>query len=78
MNTAHVPAVESTRTPKDLHTDSAKTPHPLLWVSGAFAIALIVYAVAEIAGVLPPSDVSSTEVEPAVVSPFSQVTPNAK
>ena len=72
MNTVHFPASGSTSIPKGVRTRSAKTPHPLLWVSGAFAIAISVFAVALIAGNLLPSDLTAVEIEPAVIDPFNQ------
>ena len=78
MSTFRFPSIGSTPMPKGLRTRSAKTPHPLLWVSCAFAIAVIVFAIALIAGRLLPIDAMAVEIEPAVVDPFLQQKLDAK
>lgn len=82
MNTVHFPASGSTSMPRRLRTRSAKTPHPLLWVSGAFAIAILVFTVALIAGKLLTRDAIAVEIaveiEPAVIDPFHQHKLDAK
>ena len=72
MKTFRFPSIGSLPMPEGLHTRFRKTPHPLLWVSGALAIATIVFAVALIAGTLMPSDMIAIEIEPAVIDPFAQ------
>lgn len=78
MNTVHLPAFGSISMPKGWRTRPAKTPHPLLWVSGAVAIAVIVFAVTLIAGKLLQSDVIAVEIEPAVIDLFYQQKLDAK
>ena len=78
MNTAYFPVSGSTSVPQGLRTRFAKTPHPLLWVSGAIAIAIIVFTVALIAGKLLTSDAIALEIEPAVIDPFYQQKLDAK
>ena len=72
MNTAHFPAAAESSVPRRLRTRSARTPHPLLWVSAALAIVFIVFTVALIAGRLLPADAIAVEIEPAVIDPFYQ------
>lgn len=72
MNTAHFPAAVASSIPRRLRTRSARTPHPLLWVSGALAIVIIVFTVALIAGRLLGGDAIALEIEPAVLDPFYQ------
>ena len=72
MNTAHFPAAETSSGPRRLRTRSAKTAHPLLWVSGALAIVFIVFTIALIAGKMLPGDVIAVEIEPAAIDPFYQ------
>ncbi len=78
MNTVHLPASGSTSMPRRLRTRSAKTPHPLLWVSGAFAVAILVFTVALLAAKLLPSDAIALEIEPAVIDPYYQQKLDAK
>lgn len=72
MSTFRFPLIGSTPMPRGLRTRSAKTPHPLLWVSGAFAISMIVFAGALVAGTLMPTDLTAVEIEPGVIDPFNQ------
>ena len=78
MNTAHFPAAAASSIPRRLRTRSASTPHPLLWVSGALALIIIVFTVALIAGRVLGGDAIALEIEPAVIDPFHQQKVEAK
>ena len=78
MNTFEFPAHHESTRPRRLRPHSAKTPHPLLWIAGALALAVIVFTVALVLGQLLTHEASAVEIEPAVLDPFYQQKLDAK
>lgn len=72
MNTLPLPTRAHSTIPRRLRNRPARTQHPLLWISGALALAVIIFTVLLVGAKLLSGDAVALEIAPPSPDPFYQ------